>query len=120
MLINKQRRRLLWVVIVLIALLPGFPVLLALGAIACGVAGIGHLVFAPALLLFNLYYRLPVMIFGSSLFQSTEFGLRPTAGGYVVAAVLYGLITVVLFLPIYWLFSRNSRRDYSSNDRLSR
>ena len=107
--VNKRRRRLVWVVISLFALLPGFPVLLALGAVVCGMAGIGTLVFAPALLLFNLYYRLPAMIFGSSLFQSTEFGLRPTTGGYAVAAVLYGLIALALFVPIYWLFARKGR-----------
>ena len=104
--VNKQKRRLVFVVMVLFALLPGLPILLALGAVACGLAGIGHLVFAPALLLFNLYYRLPAMIFGSSLFQSTEFGLRPTVGGYAVAAVLYAFIALALFLPIYWVVRR--------------
>ena len=114
MILNDQRRRWCKVVAVLLVLLPAFPLFLFCGSIAFSVVGVSHLVFLPALIAHNLYYRLPAMIFGESLFPAEEFGLIPTSAGYAVAAILYALIAIVLSFPVCWLLKLREQETHAA------
>ncbi len=95
----------------LFALLPGFPLLLAFGAIVLTSAGLSHFVFVPALGLFNHYYRLPSWVFGRGLFPVEEFGVLPTPIGYAIAALFYAALAIVLSFPVCWLIGFGKQDD---------
>jgi hypothetical protein len=78
--------------LVLLVVLPGFPILGIGIAILFSLVGLGGLLFTPALILHNLYYKLPAVLFGDALYPVESFGYLPTAGGYAVAALLYAVI----------------------------
>ena len=103
-------------VIVLLGLLPGFPLLLILGGMLFRVAGLAHLTFLPALMAHNFYYSLPAMIFGQSLFPVEEFGFLPNSAGNAVAAILYTLIAIALSFPVCWLVRLGGHYDSRTPD----
>ena len=91
----------------LFVVLPGFPLLLIILALI-SLIGFGPALFVIGLTLHNWYYAFPAAIFGKELFPSAEFGYLPTAGGYLLAGVLYTIIATVLLLIILRTIGRTN------------
>lgn len=97
---NDQKRLWLKVFIALLILIPGLPyVLLAIGLLLRPF-DLQVLLFAPALIIHNVYYTLPALIFGNGLYPSESFGYLPETSGVIIAAVFYGCISFGLAFPI--------------------
>ena len=97
---KDQKRTWFRVFIALLILLPGLPYLLIFLGLVLRPFGLQGNLFVPALILHNVYFTFPALLFGKGLYPAEEFGYLPSASGYAVAAVLYGLIALGLSFPI--------------------
>ena len=97
---NDQRRTWLRVFVVLLVLLPGAPYVLIAIALVLRPFGLQEYLFVPGLILHNTYFRLPAYLFGKGLYPAEEFGYLPATGGYLLAALLYGIIALGLSIAI--------------------
>lgn len=97
---NDRRKTWLRVFVPMLVLLPGAPYVLLVLALVLRPFDLQDVLFVPGFILHNAYFWLPALLFGSLLYPAEEFGYLPSAGGYVVAALLYGLIALGLSLLI--------------------
>ena len=108
---NDQKRTWLRVLVPLLIVLPGAPYVLLALALVLRPFGLQEFLFVPGLILHNAYFRLPALLFGKGLYPAEEFGFLPSAAGYVVAALLYGMIALGLSLAISKVIKRVKRRE---------
>lgn len=94
------KRTWLGVFVTLLVLLPGLPYVIMLFGIVLKLFNLSGILFVPALLLHNLYFSVPALLFGERFYPAEEFGYFPSATGYAVAAVLYGVLAFGLSFPV--------------------
>ena len=100
---SKQRkRRCIIEVILLFALLPGFPLWIIGGAFLIRFAGNQWLAEQFFFYLSGRYYGFARIFLGDTLIPTGMMGLDPTTAGLVVTAIFYALIALVLS----WLLFR--------------
>jgi hypothetical protein len=108
---NDKKRTWLRVFVALLILLPGAPYIVLALALVLRPFDLQRFLFVPGLLVHNAYFRLPALLFGKGLYPTEEFGFLPSAAGYIVAAVLYGIIAFGLSLAISAGISRLRNRE---------
>ena len=91
-------------VLLLFAILPGFPLWLIGSAILGKAVGLGDALFTPLASLFAIYYGIPARFLGSSLIPVEEFGPNPNMAGYVGAFFFYAVIAGLLSWPVWQVF----------------
>jgi hypothetical protein len=104
--------------ITLIVFLPGLPYCIMFIGLVLKPFGLSMFLFMPSLIIHNLYFALPALLFGKNLYPAEEFGYLPTKSGYVVAAALYAIIALLLSLPVSAaLHNLQARERIESNKR---
>jgi len=93
---TNRKRIWLKTLITLLVLIAGLPyVMIFLIRI-----GLSVFLFVPAFIIHNLYFYLPELLFGDTLYPSESFGYFPTFDGYVIATLLYVVIAFGLSFPV--------------------
>jgi len=97
---TDQKRLWLKVFAGLLILIPGLPYVLLALALVLRPFNLQEILFVPGLVIFNAYFTLPALIFGNGLYPSESFGYLPGPAGFILAAILYGIISFGMAFPI--------------------
>ena len=100
MALTKGMKEWLKVFVPLFALLTGFPLWNNTGFLLLMSATGSERLYGAGMWLDELYYSLPMSIFGDGWYPCREFGLEPSLKGIIAGAGVYTLLAVVLSLVI--------------------
>lgn len=74
------------------------------------------ILFMPTLLIHNLYFFLPELVFGSKFYPAEEFGYLPGVVGYSIATLMYGIIAFALSFPMAVVIRKFREQNTEAND----